>query len=107
MNTNLVWLVLAIVVVSFIGIISYSTKDTVTLTVSDKERITNYDGDNYYLVFTDEGEVFKNQDTMWMFKFDSSSVQGQLKKGSTYTCDVNWFRFGLTSSYRNILDCEN
>lgn len=87
------------------GIISYSTLGTVTFQVEDKERITSGQR-GYYLVFTDKG-VYKNTDSFLMWKFNSSDLQGHLKVGESYTCKTNWFRFGLTSSYKNVLSCTD
>lgn len=83
----------------------YTTVDYTTITIKEKERIT--DGmDSYYLIFT-ENEVFKNEDSFLMWKFDSSDIYNQLNVGQTYNVKVNWFRVPLLSSYRNILEIEN
>lgn len=87
--------------VSINGITTYATKETVSLTVQSKERIT--DGSNSkYLVFTD-GEVFENTDNWWVLKFNSSDVYGQLREGATCQAVVSGWRIPFFSSYRNIL----
>ena len=83
---------------------NYASIDDITLTVDEKERITT-NNDSYYLIFT-EKEVFKNKDSIWFFKFNSSDVYAQLKAGETYSCRVNWYRFPFLSMYRNIIRCE-
>lgn len=84
-----------------VPVISYTTVDHVTVTVTDKERVVKRD-DSYYLVFT-ETEVFKNEDAFLFFKFNSSDVQGKLRVGETYDVKVNGFRVPFMSAYRNIL----
>lgn len=83
----------------------YNSVEEITITVTDKERIVETaDGNttSKYLVFSD-GETFENQDEIIMWKFNSSDVQGQLKKDSTYTVQVIGFRIPFLSTYRNIL----
>lgn len=81
---------------------AYWTKETVTVTVTDKERINSGES-SYYLVFTD-GEVFKNKDSLLYFKFNSSDIYGRLEPGNTYELTVYWFRVPFLSMYRNIVD---
>ena len=56
-----------------------STEETVTITVTDKERITEKDSDggtsSKYLIFTDS-ETFENTDSTLFWKFNSSDVYG-------------------------------
>ena len=89
--------------------IAYGTKDTVTFTVTDKERIVESDSDgnttSKYLIFTDNG-TFENTDTVWYFKFQSSDLYGKLKRGQTYEADVYGFRVGWLSMYKNIIDAR-
>lgn len=96
---------LLFVIFLIIGIsLSYSTVTETTITIKDKERIS--DGtSSYYLIFTNN-EVFKNDDSIIQLKFDSSDIYNQLNVGGTYKVKVNWFRFPLTSSYRNILEIK-
>lgn len=84
------------------GTLHFATLDTVhDVTITDKERVTKGD-ESYYLVFTDK-EVFKNEDSLWAFKFRSSDLQGSLMPGDTCDLEVTGFRIGFFSSYRNIL----
>lgn len=85
-------------------IVAYSTQAEVTVTVEKTERI-NTAKDSYYLIFTDK-EVFKDTDTIWFLKFNSSDIYGKLKAGKTYKCKVNNWRVPLFSWYRNILSIE-
>lgn len=90
--------------ISLSAILSYTTVDTISVTVTDKERVTTKE-DSYYLVFSD-GETFKNEDSLIQLKFSSSDLQGKLKRGKAYTCKVNWFRVPVLSMYRNIINCN-
>lgn len=89
-----------------------ATQDTVTITVKDKDWQQSCSGtgndrscDSYYVVFTDKG-VYKNEDSLWAFKFNSSDLQGNLDRGKTYDCKVTGFRVPIISSYKNLLSCK-
>lgn len=84
--------------------ISYMTLDETIFTVEDKERIVSQES-SYYLVFTDNG-VYKNTDSLLQLKFNSSDLQGQLKRGKTYTCTKNYWRVPFLSMYENLLECK-
>jgi hypothetical protein len=86
----------------------YTSAETVTITVTDKERIVESNGESTsskYLVFTDT-EVFENTDDLFLWKFNSSDVQGKLKVGEKYTVLVIGWRVPLLSMYRNIVNIE-
>lgn len=78
------------IVVSMV-ILSY-TDTLYQLTITDKERITESDGDggtsSKYLIYgeSESGEVlvFENTDSLLRVKFNSSNFQGQLKRGEQY-----------------------
>lgn len=82
----------------------YLTSDMATITVTDKERIVTGSGSKY-LVFT-ENEVFENIDSIIYAKFNSSDLQGKLKRGQTYTVKVYGWRIPFLSSYRNIVSIK-
>lgn len=86
-------------------ILEYGTMDHVTFTVQDKAPVVKKGEDSYYLVFTDKG-VFKNSDDIWFLKWDSSDLQGKLKRGNMYTCSKNFWRIQLLSKYENLLYCD-
>lgn len=79
----------------------YDTKDIVTITVSDKERISTEESSKY-LIFT-ESEVFENTDDLFKLKFNSSDFYAKLKIGETYTVEVYGWRVPMMSMYRNII----
>lgn len=95
--------ILLILAATHKGIIAYSTSEEVTFTVTDKERVTNSNDSSTYLIFTDKG-TFKNIDTIWYWKWNSSDLYGNIEKGKTYKAKVYGFRFGLLSWYENIVE---
>ncbi len=84
--------------------LTFNSVDYPTITIKDKERITE-DDNSYYLIFTEE-EVFKNTDALLFGKFDSSDVYNKLEIGKTYKVKVNWYRIPFLSAYRNIIKIE-
>lgn len=86
-------------------IIHFSTFDTVTAVVTEKERVSDSSGNSIYLVWT-ENETFQVADSWLAMRFYASDDYGKIADGATCTFKVNWFRFGLTSSYRNILNAD-
>lgn len=101
---NVLYAAAGAVLLTSVGISSHLSKDEVTFTVKDKERIVKNE-DSYYLVFTDKS-VFKNEDSWWQLKFDSSELQNQLVRGETFTCSKNFWRVPFLSMYENLIDCE-
>lgn len=101
---GLIVLVLIVLAIVSAPIVSYATRDHVTLRVTDK-TVKRKDDHDQYLIFTDKG-VYKDTDSLWMLKFNSSDVYGKLMEGHTYDCEVNGFRIPLFSHYKNIIDCE-
>lgn len=87
------------------SIVAVNTNNTVTITVAEKEVKRTGETD-VYMVWSDEGEVFENRDSLLKGKFDSSDLQGQLTVGETYECDVTGFRIQFLSKYRNLIECE-
>lgn len=91
----------------------YGTRDNVTFTVTDKDRIVTGSGEDTsskYLVWTENStgkdEVFENIDAWLSGKFASSDVQGQLKVGKEYNAVVYGWRIPLISQYRNIVSVK-
>ena len=86
----------------------YMSSETVTITVTDKDRIVDpkrKSTSSKYLVFT-EGEVFENTDDLFLWKFNSSDIQGRLKVGETYSVEVIGWRVQFLSRYRNVVKIE-
>lgn len=74
-----------------------------TIHVTDKDRVCDSNNECQYLVYTDEG-TFKNVDSMLNGKWNSSDIQGQLKRDHTYRVKVEGFRSGFLSEYPNIIE---
>lgn len=103
-----VFVVLSFLFLGMGGFIAHGTQETITITVTDTERIVTGSGETLsskYLVFT-ETETFENTDTLWFGKWNSSDLQGQLRPGKTYTVRVCGFRIPFLSSYRNIIEIK-
>lgn len=85
----------------------YGTREWVTVTVTDKERVTTRSGEtitSVYLIFSGEGETFECSDNLFQGKFNSSDVYGKMERGGRYECLVNGCRIPFLSHYRNILE---
>lgn len=111
LNKDAQFAVIVLSIIVFIFVVTgapyqYLTRDTTQFVVSDKERIVQNDGPGYYLVFTEEGEVLKNSDALFSWKFNSSDLQGAMKIGSECTAKVYGWRAPFLSMYRNILDVK-
>lgn len=68
--------------------------------VNDKWVKRSGDNDKY-LVSCGE-EVYQITDNLFYGKFNSSDIYSELQIGKRYKLQVSGFRFGLTSSYKNI-----
>lgn len=104
-------LVLCVVVVAsivgFSALVAYGTLETVTVTVVKTERVSVGSGEtlhHMYLVYT-TGETFRNSDSLWHGKFNSSDFHGRLEPG-TYSMTVCGFRIPVLSNYRNIIEFQ-
>lgn len=92
---------------------TYGTEGSTQITVTDKERIVETDGEtttSKYLVFGRDAhnntQVFENTDSLLRGKFNSSTIQGQLVQGCTYEVDHFGWRSGFFSMYPNIYDAR-
>lgn len=108
------WLpVIGIAVVAMLGFggscaFVYGTQETKTFKVKrldTKMTGSGEDKKDMYLVFTDEG-VFRNEDTIFYAKCNSSDVQNKFEKGKCYRAKVYGIRFGCGSHYKNIVSAE-
>lgn len=98
----------AIVAIAGIGynIASFTNKETVKTTVTDKERIVKKSGENiesYYLIYTEDGTL-KLEDELLYGNFNSSDWYGNIKVDSTYEFTTIGFRIGFLSEYPNIVE---
>ena len=110
MRKKIVFAAVAILaLIACIGsIILFNFNDhTVTVTVTDKERIAQ-NNDSRYLIYTtmkDTGEtlVLENTDNLLRLKFNSSDLYAELEEGKTYDVTVVCIRLGIFSWYENII----
>lgn len=100
--------VVVLIIIASIGfeIACNTHESTYTITVTDKERVTE-SSNSRYLVFgnDDNGNVlvFENTDTFWRSKWNSSNVQGELQIGHKYQITTIGFRVPIFSMYENII----
>jgi hypothetical protein len=86
-----------------------SSLTPVEFTVDHRERVTSGSGENassYYLVWTQEGEVYKVTDTWSFLRWDASDRYGKLKEGKRFRAKVAGWRVGFLSWYRNVIELE-
>jgi hypothetical protein len=110
------WLVLALILAGLGGIAfwiynyQFGTEATVQLTVNRLDDQASGSNTHTYLVFATRAdgqpEVFKDGDSFWHWKWDSSDVFAALQPGHKYTCKVYGRRHHLNTQYRNVLSCE-
>ena len=101
----LIGIAICIPIISFIGFDIYSvygTKETVTITVTDK-AIKRYNKSDKYIIYADN-ETFEITDEFLLGRFNSSDDYGRLKVGETYIVTVNGWRVPFLSWYRNIIE---
>jgi len=90
----------------------YGTRDDVSFTVTDKERVVSggEEPSSKYIVFTEdkngEVEVFENTDAWLSGKFAASNVQAELQEGQHCDATVYGWGFPVFSTYRNILEVD-
>jgi hypothetical protein len=104
MKQKLVILAIIITIVFFTFGKYIFTNESLTIKVTDKNVIVK-DGKSKYLVNTTT-EVFENTDYWQCLKFNSSDVQNNLIKDSTYKVKVIGWRIPFLSKYRNIIKIE-
>lgn len=123
MNTNTISAgVLAGVFALAIGVnalYQHGTKEDVTFTVTDKERVTESSTDSegnstttsHYRIYTEspDGEinVYKNTDAWLSGKFASSNLHGYLREGCDYDATTYGWRIPLISMYPNIVSATS
>ena len=118
-NKGIVVIAIAVIIVAVFSEMMFSFNDTsYTVTITDKDRITESSKDSdgnvktssKYLVFADDENgnslVFENTDCFIRWKFNSSNIQGQLKEGHTYKITVIGYRVPFLSWYQNIINVE-
>ena len=80
----------------------FTVKDKGTLTqgvVSDGNGTVSTD----FMIYTTDNKVYKNDNTLFYWKWHSAELQSQIEKGKTYQATVNGLRIGILGTYPNIL----
>lgn len=98
-------IILILLLVGFCQVGKYTSIETVTVTVTDKERVSDGESSKY-LIFTDL-ETFECVDELLIGKFNSSDFYGKIKRDQQYTFKVRGWRMPFFSSYRNIIEIDN
>lgn len=75
---------------------------TLNITVKNKENVV-HGSSSKYLIFTTE-EVFENEDSAFMGKFNSSDFYNKLTPGQDFKVRVCGWRVPFASWYRNIIE---
>lgn len=104
----IVFFLVLLFVVSWPFLLVRSVEDVV-FHVKKTERVMYSRDESMYLVWSKEGEVFKNTDSLVFLKFNSSDVQWGLDPGVCVHAIVAGWRINVISEYRNIIsvkECE-
>lgn len=104
-------LVVVVLLVAIIPLVSsYTSHHHVITLVNDKERVCS-GGNNgtscKYLVYTDHGTYRITDALIGTVRFNSSDVYGQVKRCHNYDIEYYGWRFGLFSSYPNIVHMKD
>lgn len=79
----------------------YGSRETITVTVTDK-TVKRYDDKDKYLIYTDAG-TFEITDEVLAGRFNSSDDYGKIQIGETYEITVCGWRVPVLSWYKNII----
>lgn len=104
------WIALAISPCFVYGCSYRQSAKPVQFTVDRRERVTTGSGDSqqsYYLVWSQEGEVFAVVDSWVFLRWDSADRYGKLHEGSKVQAKVAGWRVPFLTMYRNIIQIES
>lgn len=82
-----------------------NTVETQTVTVTERDRVSNGDGGSESRVYTDQG-VFGVGDDPFKGQWNSADIYGKLQPGVTYEVTTVGYRNGLFSLFPNIIKAE-
>lgn len=87
--------------------VNYYEEDTHTgCVVTEKDRTTNSSGTSDARIYTENCGVFQVADSWVKGKVNSADTYASIDEGKTYTFTTIGWRFGLTSSFPNIIEVE-
>lgn len=84
----------------------WGTETQYTFTVESKGRECSSAGETVScsnFVYGEDGQVFQNSDDIFYWKFDSRTVQSQIKEGETVTVTAVGWRVPFLSMQPNII----
>jgi hypothetical protein len=106
---GLIILVILILAIPVMIILPHFLRYSDKITVSEK-TVKRYGTGNTsqekYLIFTTDGRVFENTDSLLEWKFDSSNVYGKLIPHNTYIVESYGWRVPAISAYQNIINVK-
>ncbi len=110
---TLVELVIGLLIVAIVAMIiaipifQNTNARNVQFEVNRVTEITRSTGDggatSQYLVFTEDGKVYQNEDALFYGKWNSSNLQAQMKEGDCWQAKVVGYRVPVLSWYPNII----
>ena len=92
----------AVALLIVLPILAYFTTPWWTHNTAEVTVVGAVPKDGRYLVMTTDG-VYKNTDTWYYFKFDSSDVQAKLMVPGRFRISYYGFRIPFLSQYKNIV----
>ena len=88
------------------GCVGYMNEQTVECTIKDKWiKRPSGNEDELYLVNCG-GKTYKIEDLLFLGKFNSADIYGNLEIGKKYRISTTGYRWGYFSEYQNINDYE-
>ena len=99
----LVFIVIFGITVSYLNS-DYFNQKTKTCQVTGKESVRLQDK-NQYRIYTTCG-TYAVEDSLTLFRFDSSDLYGKIVQNSNYRIHSGGYRFPLISKYPNIISVE-
>lgn len=94
----------ALVVLSILGVSTTNqlvNNETIDIHVDNTEVFRSGKSGNSRIIYT-ENETFKNTNSFFRLKFNSTALQGKLKEGGDYRVKVYGFKFENFDIFRNI-----
>ena len=102
--------IVALALAGFAAVSYYSEDTHRDCVVTDKDRTTKSDSEGNMSsdarVYTENCGTFVVADTLIKGKFNSADTFGSIEEGGTYTFTTIGYRFGLTSSFPNIIEVQ-
>jgi UDP-N-acetylenolpyruvoylglucosamine reductase len=102
--------IIGLITIVFIALIvgtaiwyNYGTDRALSVVISEKPRTLDRTSSKW-LIFTGDGRVLENSDSILRWKFNSSTLQARMKVGQTCVVKVYGKRVPFLSMHPNILE---